>query len=190
MQLARLVSPVTTLGPGKRVGVWVQGCSKKCKGCISIEMQKKDIFKDVPVNILVELIKAEAKRNGCKGVTISGGDPFEQAEELSVLLEKLRTHFDDILVYTGFTFEEINMSEVMKKCLENIDVLIDGKYIEEKNTSESVLRGSYNQKIIFLNKKVKQSYKVYMKSGRCIEAFVHENKVIIVGIQNRGVYDE
>lgn len=183
MLLGRMIAPVRTLGPGKRVVVWVQGCSKHCKGCISEELQLFDKTKDIPLELLGSIIESEAKRNDCDSLTISGGDPFEQAEELFLLLRNLRSVFMDILVYTGYTFDEINKSEKQRKCLKYIDVLIDGKYVEERNTGSSILCGSDNQRIIILNPSLIKRYKDYEQQERKIEVFLHKDKAIMVGIQ-------
>lgn len=185
MLLARMISPIHSLGPGERVGIWLQGCSKKCRGCISPEMQSFDNMKNVPVEILVTIIKEEARRNSCSGLTISGGDPFEQAEELYDLLSGLRPVFSDILVYTGFTLDEIEKSKKMRECLKFIDVLIDGRYEEEFNFGNGKLYGSENQRIYYFNDLIIDSYKEYVSRIHLLESFIHEGRVISVGIQRR-----
>lgn len=189
MLLARMISPIHSLGPGERVGIWLQGCSKQCKGCISPEMQFPDSRKNVPVEMLTTIIKEEAVRNNCNGLTISGGDPLEQAGELCVLLTNLRPIFSDILVYTGFTMHEIIESNKMSSCLEYIDVLVDGRYEEEFNYGESRICGSNNQKIFFLNKNLVNDYKEYDCNNHSLESFIHKGKVITVGIQRRVDYE-
>ena len=70
------------------------------------------------------------------------------------------------------------------ECLRYIDVLIDGRYVKKMNTPDCVLRGSSNQEIHFLNKGKRALFVEYMKRGRIIESFVHDNKTIITGILN------
>lgn len=185
MLLARMIAPIHSLGPGQRVGIWIQGCSKNCKGCMAEELQEFDKSKNIPVDMLIPIIEGEASRNECNGLTVSGGDPFEQPKDLFLLLKALRTTFSDILVYTGYTFAEINNSELMKRCLRFIDVLVDGRYIELGNTGKSRIYGSDNQKVYFLNKSLVESYKLYDAQERKLESFIHNNKVITVGIQER-----
>jgi anaerobic ribonucleoside-triphosphate reductase activating protein len=186
MRIGRILSPVHSLGPGERFCLWTQGCSKKCKGCISPELQK---FSDSEIDesILCELILQIADKNHCTGLTVSGGDPLEQADSLLMLLEKVRNRFDDILVYTGFILEEITNGCSGKsgiRCLDYIDVLIDGRYIKELNTPDCVLRGSSNQNIYYLNEKKRPIYEEYIKQGRIVETFVHNRETIITGILN------
>ena len=185
MLLARMIAPIHSLGPGQRVGLWFQGCSKHCKECISPEMQIFDESKKVPIDMMISLIKQEADRNNCYRLTVSGGDPFEQPYELYELLKGVKEHFFDILVYTGFTLDEIKKNKTCSRCLEYIDVLIDGKYIAEENRGLSRLYGSSNQRIYFFNKSLVEEYKEYDSHNGMLECFIHEDRVIIVGIQRR-----
>lgn len=185
MLVARIISPIHTLGPGTRVGLWVQGCSKNCKSCISKEMQLFDANKNIPMDLLVSLVEQEANRNNCSRITISGGDPFEQPEELYELLLRVRRRFADILVYTGYTMEEIYSSERMCKCIKLIDVLVDGRYVESENTGSSRIYGSNNQRIIIMNDDLIREYHKFEMENHTLETFIHNGKVITVGIQGR-----
>ena len=182
MLFARMLSPVTTLGPGRRVTIWTQGCSKNCKGCISPEMQSFDEKKNVPAELLANLIIDESACNNCYGLTISGGDPLEQPEELEKLLSIVRDSFEDILVYTGYRIEEIERDDIKKECLKYIDVLVDGRYEESLNSGKTVLTGSDNQRVIFLNPLMEEKYKSYMEGKRSVEPFMVDGKLILVGI--------
>lgn len=81
--------------------------------------------------------------------------------------------------------EEIRESEVMTSCLCNIDVLVDGRYIESKNVEATNLRGSSNQKIFFLTQGLVSEYAEYEKMNYSLETFVHNDKFITIGIQRR-----
>jgi anaerobic ribonucleoside-triphosphate reductase activating protein len=186
MRIGRILSPVHSLGPGERLCIWTQGCGKKCMGCISPELQEPSGL-DIDEEILWKLMQQIADKNDCSGLTVSGGDPMEQPDSLLMLLEKARSRFEDVLVYTGFSIEDILKGcagGAGIKCLDYIDVLIDGRYVKELNTSDCVLRGSSNQKITYLNEKMKPIYEEYMKQGRIVETFAHNQKTIITGILN------
>ena len=138
-------------GPGDRFVIWTQGCRKGCKNCYNPETwshYKNNL-------ILVEEIFEDLKNSSATGVTISGGDPFEQPEELFYLLTKIKQLdlSDGVIVFTGFTIDEIRVREELNKSLDYIDVLIDGLYIEEKRIS-SGLAGSSNQEFYFLTDKI------------------------------------
>ncbi len=184
MIIGRILSPVHSLGPGNRVCIWTQGCRKHCAGCISEDLQNPNGVQ-VREEDLAMLLCHLAEKNECPGLTVSGGDPFEQAAGLLSLLRLVRGHFDDILIYTGFEREEIEAGcagEEGKECLRYIDVLIDGPYVKERNVPDCVLRGSDNQVIHFLNENKRPLYEAYMKRGRQIEPFIHGDKTIITGI--------
>ena len=135
MRIGRILSPVHSLGPGERLCLWTQGCNKKCSGCISPELQKI-CGPEIDEQTLYRLIQRISEKNACTGLTVSGGDPFEQSESLLKLLEKAHDRFDDVLVYTGFEMDEILNGCAGKagiNCLDYIDVLIDGKYVKELN---------------------------------------------------------
>jgi len=188
MIVARILSPVLSLGPGKRICIWTQGCRKRCKKCISPELQPF-IGTETDEELLSNIIIKIAEKNDCKGITISGGEPFEQSKALLKLLKILRNKFEDILVYTGLKLNDIQNNlygENAKMCLSYIDVLIDGEYIDELNSKDCVLRGSSNQEIHFLNKKNYLLYKEYIRQGRVLQSFVHGKDTIVTGIKNKG----
>ena len=113
---------------------------------------------------------------------------MEQAEALLRLLPLVRDTFRDILVYTGYTLAEIRAGRcgpAGEACLEWIDVLIDGPYIDRRNTPDCVLRGSDNQVIHFLTPGLRERYESYMRRGRVLESFSHSGEIVITGIQNR-----
>lgn len=186
MKIGRILSPVHSLGPNERVCLWTQGCTKRCDGCMSTDLQG-DGGATVPPEKVAVLLKTLAKKGGCTGLTVSGGDPFEQPAALLCLLQQVRDTFDDILVYTGYTLNEISdgcAGDAGKACLTYIDVLIDGRYEKAQNTPSCVLRGSANQVIHFLNKQKRESYAAYMQKGRMVETFFEDGQSIITGILN------
>lgn len=87
LALSRVHFPVTTLGPGRRLGIWVQGCSIRCPGCISSDTWAKRAA-DVEIAELLDLVRPWLHE--CDGITISGGEPFEQLEALEQLLHAIR----------------------------------------------------------------------------------------------------
>ena len=186
MVIGRLLSPIHSLGPGERVGLWTQGCSKMCNGCISPDLQTTQ-GTIIDNQKLSQLIIQVAKKGSCSGLTISGGDPFEQPDDLLEVLQLTRDAFDNILVYTGYTLEEIHnrcAGDFGIECLKYIDVLIDGRYEKKLNTCDCVLRGSSNQIIHYLIAEKKALFVEYMKKGRIIESFIHDGQTIITGILN------
>jgi anaerobic ribonucleoside-triphosphate reductase activating protein len=136
---------LTTLGPGRRLGIWLQGCSIRCPGCISADTwpsaQGRTTTEAVIEAVIPWLLEAE-------GITVSGGEPFDQPEALKVLLRELRrlSHVD-ILVYSGYPFDAL--SGWLRENPGLIDVLISEPY-DERAAQALALRGSDNQRIHFL----------------------------------------
>ncbi len=174
---------IKTLGPGERYVIWVQGCVHNCKGCIAPEthsLNENGYWIEID-NILREINQSKNLR----GITISGGEPFLQAEALIYLLKKLKNKNLDIICYTGFLYEEILKGKVPfgKELLNYIDILIDGKYIEDLN-KENYLRGSENQRIIHLKNTYKKNEEQILKlKNRNIEIkIIDETTFFIAGI--------
>lgn len=172
---------VKTLGPGERYVIWTQGCGHKCKGCIVPESHS---LNEGGEYVSIELILREIDENkNLRGITISGGEPFLQRAPLLELLREINKRKLDVICYSGFLYEELKKSKETREILKYIDILIDGKYEEDKNTG-SYLRGSDNQRIIHL----KSTYKRYEKEmkeakNRNIEIkILEDNNIFLAGI--------
>lgn len=177
MYVARVLYPVEVLGPGKRVGIWFCGCPRRCKGCSNPELWEFDERYKTNPQTVVELIKHIAKDHTVDGFTVTGGDPMYQAEDLSLLIDMIKDISDDIIVYTGYSIDQIK-----KEYLKDISVLIDGEYIEELNDN-SLLRGSSNQNIYILDESKKDKYsEFFTKEVNKIQNFFTSDGVISVGI--------
>ncbi|KAB0528463.1 4Fe-4S single cluster domain-containing protein [Pseudomonas brassicacearum] len=145
LSLSRVHFPVTTLGPGRRIGIWFQGCSIRCPGCISADTWGPG-HRRLSLEQLLEQITPWL--HGAEGITISGGEPFDQFDALRSLLEGLRRLSElDILVYSGYSLEQLNESLLQTKGL--IDALISDPYIEARSQTMA-LRGSDNQRLSLL----------------------------------------
>lgn len=180
MFVARILYPVRTLGPGNRIGIWFCGCSHGCKGCSNPELwQRLEEYRITPRR-LMELVRSVSDSAPVDGFTLTGGDPMEQPE-LAGLLPELREISGDILLYTGYTLEQLREIPGASGVLENVSVLIDGEYIAERNTG-CPLRGSDNQRVIFLDESLRAVYEEYMRQGNMIQNFTVGNSVVSVGI--------
>lgn len=171
---------VTKLGPGTRFVLWTQGCIRQCKGCMTPMSQNRDSGRIIEVRDLANIIL----QSGRKGFTISGGEPFLQAEALNELVDLIRAERDmGIIVYTGYTLDEIQQSKDLHMCrfLEQVDLLIDGPYIEELNDGMN-LRGSSNQRVIALTDRYRSNVNEYGSKKAEAELFIKEDKVLMVGV--------
>jgi anaerobic ribonucleoside-triphosphate reductase activating protein len=170
--------PVYVLGVGERVGIWFQGCSIRCKGCMSQYTWKFDkrFERDI------EDVLNEIKSYNVKRLTVSGGEPFDQPEQLKYLLKELKkAGFNDILVYSGYEFEELKNK--YKDVLQYIDVLVAGRFIEGME-SEYIWKGSDNQEMYILNEDLKDIYESYrkQKKNRELQIVEKNNDIYILGI--------
>jgi anaerobic ribonucleoside-triphosphate reductase activating protein len=147
--------PVTVLGYGKRVGLWTQGCSIGCTGCMS-----KHTWEFTPQTYrTIEAIMTQLNTYGCDRITISGGEPFEQPDLLYLLQALKESGFKDVMVYSGYSEQYIRTH--FSDCLIYIDALVSEPFIEGLE-SERLYKGSDNQKLIVLNETLKQQYKSYV----------------------------
>lgn len=184
MYIDRLLYPVTSLGPGNRAAIWVAGCNRYCKKCANPELWEQHEYQRIEPERLAGAI-SNVINTGIDGITITGGEPFNQAEELCKLIDSLPDDID-ILVFTGYKYEELLVKDGVREFLSRIDVLIDGEYIDELNDNHAALRGSTNQRIIYLNKELRSKYEKYLTEGRKIQNFVYDYRTVSVGIHNRG----
>ena len=180
MYIARILYPVEVLGPGKRIGIWFCGCPRRCEGCSNPELWEFENKYQVTQERILRLIHRIADQYPVDGFTLTGGDPLFQYEDCMNLIRELKAISPDILVYTGYKVEELS-----GKDLSGISVLIDGPYVQERN-SNSFLRGSDNQKILILEEEQKDKYEVYLKNGQNrIQNFTVGNSVVSVGIHKK-----
>ena len=188
MNLARILYPVRVLGPGERIGLWLCGCSRRCKGCSNPELwERRAEFEIAPQDVWA-LIRQIAAAHPVDGFTISGGEPMEQPEELAVLLRLLTAVSEDILIYTGCRIEELRARHdpATDSILQKAAVLIDGEYREELNENV-LLRGSSNQNIHILNPNYGGRYRNYLaRTHNQIQNFTTTDGVVSVGIHHRG----
>lgn len=187
MNVARILYPVEVLGPGKRIGIWMCGCHRACKGCSNPELWEKKPELEVSVDDIMLLINRVAEAHQVDGFTITGGEPMNQPRELSELIKRIKRISSDILVYSGYKLEELKDRDAdTQEILDNIAVLIDGEYIEEKNDGAR-LRGSSNQTVNFLDESSRQKYEDYMNSRpNQIQNFTASDGTVSVGIHRRG----
>jgi anaerobic ribonucleoside-triphosphate reductase activating protein len=117
-------------GPGSRAVVWVQGCLRECPGCFNPDSWSFEINELISVNALAERILSNPNN---EGVTFSGGEPFWQAPALAALARQVKAAGLSVMSFTGFTLEQLQDDYApagAQELLEQLDILIDGPYIE------------------------------------------------------------
>lgn len=180
MYVARVLFPVKVLGPGNRIAIWLSGCEHCCNSCSNPELWNQKIEQKITFDSLKKIIEPITENYSVDGITITGGDPFFQPEALREMLPYLHEINKDILVYTGYEYEKL--THQYDDILKYVAVLIDGKYIEENNKG-SVLRGSDNQRIIFIDGSYEGLYMEYLKRTHSqIQNFTMRDGIVSVGI--------
>lgn len=184
MLIDQILFPVESLGPGKRIAVWVVGCTHQCEGCSNPELWKATNQQPVSPSQLFTAISQIAVRFPVEGVTITGGEPMDQAEELLELVRMLKTITNDILVYTGYLHKQLLQSEIHRAVLDEIAVLVDGPYVKALNCSLP-MRGSSNQQILLFDLAFEDRYKAYLNTDkRRIQNFYFADESVSVGIHD------
>lgn len=153
VRLAGIAYESLVNGPGMRRVFFAQGCKHNCKGCFNPETHN---FDGGEIMDMDELIKDVLDNPLLKGVTFSGGDPIEQAHSFSYMANIFKSSNLNIWCYTGYKFEDLikkmELDKSIKDLLNNIDVLVDGKF-EINNKKEGLkFKGSSNQRIIDVKK--------------------------------------
>lgn len=151
IRLAGIIDSSISNGEGLRKVIFVQGCKHNCKGCHNpethnifggTECDTKDIIEEIKSDFMID------------GITLSGGDPFEQAEACAEIAKNI----NNVWCYTGYTIEYILDhldNPGWKDLLYNIDILVDGPFKLDLKSTECKYRGSTNQRIIDVKKYLK-----------------------------------
>lgn len=175
------VCPATrSLGPGVRAVVWVQGCFFRCPGCVAPDWIPIRPARMVRLEDLVEELLADPT---VTGLTFSGGEPTLQAAGLARLARLARRERDlDIICFSGFTLAHLRRvppGPGIDDLLEQVDVLIDGPYIEQLNDNRG-LRGSSNQQIHYLTDRLKGFD--FTGQPRRAEIRINDREAMLVGV--------
>jgi anaerobic ribonucleoside-triphosphate reductase activating protein len=190
MRIHQILKESNANGPGLRFVVWVQGCGRKCLGCFNpythdpcdgYEIEASKIIGQIPLGKI-------------SGITVSGGEPFEQAEELSALLKEAGQMGLNRMVYTGYIYEELSalQDSSYRKCLAEIDLLIDGAY-EKDNPPYMPWTGSGNQRLIQLQcgqiKKIYERSDMKADGNPAGEIIIDANGgIVATGIIDSGIF--
>ncbi len=184
--------PVTVLGPGRRIGLWLQGCSIHCPGCVSQDTWPADPAKRIAIPDLLAWCR-KVSGGAPDGITISGGEPFDQPEALRALLTSLAAwrrekQLDfDILCYSGYPLRKLEKEHA--KTLALLDAIIPEPYVDTLPQG-NVWRGSRNQPLVPLSARGRARYAGYVEApvdgDRRMQAAVEGGRVWMIGIPGRG----
>lgn len=189
MLLSRLHYPVTNLGYGVRAGIWFQGCTVYCKGCVSRDTWAFDEARRCEVDAV--MVWLDELDGPVDGITISGGEPTDQPEALRTLLDRLaeRRTDTDVLMYSGRSTEHLTGD--LPWLWDRLDVLISEPF-DANRTGECALRGSTNQRVHRLSPLAQLRYpeddfeELYQSQRQRISLHIDDRSMWMVGIPKVG----
>lgn len=154
VRIAGVVKESIVDGPGIRFVVFAQGCPHHCDGCHNPATHD---FNSGNL-VAIETILDEMKKNPLlDGITLSGGEPFEQPEAFCELARRSQELGYHVMAYTGYTYETLLAKKDQRRLLENTDLLVDGKFEMAQKSLMLKFRGSQNQRIIDVNKSQREN---------------------------------
>lgn len=142
-QVMDIMRGTTVDGPGFRTSIYLAGCNHHCPGCHNPQSWDKDAGNTMTLDEILKIVEEEDFN-----VTLSGGDPLFNPESAKALVDTLVRNGRKVWVYTGYTWEEIIKSEILKAAIENADVVVDGPFIKTMHDPDLIFRGSSNQRLI------------------------------------------
>lgn len=186
-QLNRIQYPIYNLGPGTRIGIWVQGCTIHCESCVSKTLWSPKGGRSIDIDYLVGQIVDVAE--SFDGITVSGGEPFDQYEELISFCEmvKVKTTLD-IYVFSGYRLDELNQKFPDLRFISTINYLMDGPYLHEKHEDQNV-RGSSNQKLYQFKNGQIINKNTFFSSDNWSVAISDSNEIFMAGIPKKDDLD-
>lgn len=143
-------------GPGVRTTIFLTGCTLNCKNCFNKEYQNFHFGKVFDDKAFEEVMDCLSDAN-ISGLSVLGGEPFDNLEGLKEFISKVRANSEkDIWIYSGYTFEELLEKDGAMDVLKNIDVLVDGRFVEDLKDLKLKFRGSSNQRIIDMKRTLEE----------------------------------
>lgn len=152
MKVLDIIRGTTVDGPGFRTSIYFAGCKHQCKGCHNPSSWDFNAGTEMSADEIMKIVEEEDF-----DVTFSGGDPLYHVSDVIELSSRINKLGHNIWIYTGFTWDEIIASPVLKPSLQYIDVLIDSPYIDSLRDADLLFRGSSNQHIIDVKKSLKEN---------------------------------
>lgn len=155
MKVHRILLETKAEGPGNRACIWVQGCGHGCKGCFAKHLWDYDAGEEISADEIIKRIETVIDK--IDGVTFLGGEPFEQAKELSRIARYVKEAGKNTITFTGYLHEELigMQSSGVDELLKYTDLLADGPFVEELRNYDRPLLGSSNQRFIYLSGAIK-----------------------------------
>lgn len=179
-----MVVPVTEAeGPGKRFTLWVQGCPMRCAGCCNQEMLEFEDKTWMSVEEVLAQVLESRDKHQIEGVTFLGGEPFAQPEALGRLAEKVREAGLTVMVFTGYKLQALRQMKRpgVARLLAAVDLLVDGRFEEDKLDHQRRWIGSTNQVTHALTPSYEALVADWDRSPDTLEVRVVDGKLVVNG---------
>ena len=163
-------------GPGRRLLIFLQGCTIKCKGCTNSHLWAFGKGRDISTD---ELIRA---CEGLEGITLHGGEPLDQSDQLIHLVKQVKARNKTVVLFTGYLYKELKLRS-QRQIWHLADIVISGRYEEAKQSIYLQFRGSTNQRV-YTHKGKYKGYKI--KDGKTVAILTLDNSgnTSLIGFRN------
>lgn len=149
VRVSGIIEESISNGPGLRMVIFAQGCTHNCPGCHNPQSHDFSGGYEISIGEIMDMVRDNSLLDG---ITLSGGDPFEQAENFAILAKLAKLEGYHVTTYTGYTFEQLVTPEIAgtgwSDLLLHTDLLVDGPFIARVKNGLLKFRGSENQRLI------------------------------------------
>lgn len=174
--------PMTNVeGVGTRFAIWVQGCSIHCKGCANLHMWDVNGGKLYEIDEFIKIIKSYSDK--IEGITWLGGEPTEQIESVTKISKAVQEFGLSVIVFTGYNYNELEKRMDFQELAKYTDILIDGKYEQDKTDYSRAWVGSSNQNYYFLSDRYDESV-IYENKNKIEIRISPDSDVVMTGMGN------
>ncbi len=174
IRLHNIIEHSTVNGPDNRFVIWTQGCPLHCVGCFNQPTHDLKGGFDMEITKLAEQIN---QTSDIRGITLTGGEPLIQAEAIERLLRLIRKDLD-ILLFSGYTFEEVKADSSKMKILHQVDAALLGRY------NQDLPHPFYGKKLVLKGNRIK---KEELKPWLNTEVFIQGDNIQITGLYKQSV---
>lgn len=152
VRIAGIVKHSSVDGPGVRLVIFFQGCPHHCKGCHNPNTWDYDGGESISIDKLIDIVNTTKYIDG---ITLSGGEPMSNPQVVKLIADAAHNRGLDVWCYTGYTLDQLLLGEPqIISALKSIDVLVDGRFIEDQKSPDCIYRGSSNQRIIHIKNSI------------------------------------